>query len=190
MRFPLSLVLAVLCAGPLAAQTAPRPPRGPDATPEALAWHRYVAQSKLTLATHDATSAAAPLPPASDGVTDFSFAEFYGPVGDRGLEYSEKLRSLAGRRVRLAGYMVREQSPVPGLYRVAGWPIVVETQGLCMSDDTPPNVAYVIVPPGAAPATPAPWRPGRLLLTGTLEFGPRAEADGRNSFVRLLLDAP
>jgi len=188
MRLRLSLYLVLLTAGAasLPAEPLSRPPRGPVAAPEALAWARYAAQSKLTLASHDVSSATAALPPAPAGVTDLSFAEFYGPIGDRGLEFSDKLRALVGRRIRLVGFMVREQERAPGLFRVAGWPVVVETQGLCSVDDTPPSTAYVLVP-GAPQAIP-PWRPGRLVLTGLLEIGPRAEADGRNSFVRLILD--
>jgi len=186
MRHLLCLGLATVSTATLFADPTPRPPRGPAAAPEALAWARYSAQSKLALSSLQASSSAAALPPAPEGVTDLAFADFYGPIGDRGLEYSEKLRGLAGRRVRLVGYMVREQERAPGLYRLAAWPVVVETQGLCTNDDTPPNTAYVIVP-NAAQQTSA-WQPGRLVLTGVLEFGPRAERDGRNSFVRLLLD--
>jgi hypothetical protein len=188
MRFPLGLVLFFASWASVPADTLTRPPRGPGGEPDALAWARYAARSKTALATHAAASSAAGIPPAPEGVTDLSFAEFFGPIGDRGLEYSEKLRGLGGRRVRLVGFMVREQERVPGLFRLAGWPIVVETQGLCSVDDTPPSTAYVIVP-DAGPRLP-PWRPGRLHLTGTLEVGARAEADGRNSFVRLVLDAP
>lgn len=187
MRYLPSVLLATVCCCPLPAQTVAHTPRGPAAAPEAHAWIRYATQSKNALAALDASSAALALPPAPVGVTDLSFAEFFGPIGDRGLEYSEKLRGLAGCRVRLVGFMVREQERVPGLFRLAGWPIVVETQGLCSVDDTPPSTAYVIVR-DAGQHLP-PWRPGRLLLTGTLEFGARAEADGRNSFVRLVLDA-
>ncbi len=187
MRHLLSLGLATVSTATLFADPIPRPPRGPAAAPEALAWARYSAQSKLALSSLQASSSAAALPPAPEGVTDLAFAEFYGPIGDRGLEYSEKLRGLIGRRVRLVGYMVREQERASGLFRLAGWPVVVETQGLCSVDDTPPNTAYVIVP--EVSKQPPAWRPGRLVLTGVLECGPRAENDGRNSFVRLLLDA-
>jgi hypothetical protein len=183
----IATALALLGALPLAAESVARPPRGPAASPEALAWQRYLAQSKSTLTQHDSASAAAALPPAPAGVTDLALSDFFAPIGDRGLEYSEKSRALSGQRVRLVGYMVREQERAPGLFRFAGWPIVVETQGLCVVDDTPPSVAYVIVP-SSATAAPA-WRPGRIVLTGTLELGARAEADGRNSFVRLILDA-
>ena len=186
MRYLFVLALTSISVVQLIAEPSARPPRGPAAAPEALAWARYSAQSKLALSSLQASSSAAALPPAPEDVTDLAFAEFFGPIGDRGLEYSDKLRGLAGRRVRLVGFMVREQERVPGLFRLAGWPIVVETQGLCSVDDTPPSTAYVIVP-DAGQKLP-PWRPGRLLLTGTLEVGARAEADGRNSFVRLVLD--
>lgn len=186
MRLSLYPVLLASFGASLLAEPFSRPPRGPAATPEALAWARYANQSKFTLSSHDISSATAALPAAPAGVTDLSFAEFYGPVGDRGLEFSEKIRALAGRRVRLVGFMVREQERAPGLFRLAGWPIVVETQGLCSVDDTPPSTAYVLVP-SAPHAIPA-WRPGRLVLTGVLEIGARSEADSRNSFVRLILD--
>lgn len=187
MRYLHYLGFATVSTATLFADPTTRPPRGPAAAPEALAWARYSAQSKLALSSLQASSSAAALPPAPEGVTDLAFAEFYGPIGDRGLEYSEKLRGLAGRRVRLVGYMVREQERAPGLYRLAAWPVVVETQGLCTNDDTPPSTAYVIV--SDAGQQPPAWLPGRLVLTGVLEFGPRAERDGRNSFVRLRLEA-
>ena len=153
-----------------------------------MAWSRFAAQSKQALAAHEVASSTAPLAPAPEGVTDLSFAEFFGPIGDRGLEYSAKVRSLAGHRVRMVGYMVREPGKAPGRYRLAGWPVVVEASALCSVDDTPPNVAYVVLP-GDHPPVPA-WQPGRLVLIGTLEFGPHLEGDERNSFVRLILDAP
>lgn len=187
MRHLLYLGLATVSIGTLFADPLTRPPRGPAAAPEALAWARYSAQSKLALSSLQASSSAAALPPAPEDVTDLAFAEFYGPIGDRGLEYSEKIRGLAGRRVRLVGYMVREQDRAPGLFRLSGWPIAVESDGFCSHDDTPPTTTYVIVPD--AGKQPPAWRPGRLVLTGVLEFGPRAESDGRNSFVRLVLDA-
>jgi hypothetical protein len=188
MRFSLCVALVLTGAVSLEAQTIAHAPRGNASTPEALAWSRYALQSKLALASLGEVSAAPSLPPPPAGVTDLTFAEFFGPIGDRGLDYSEKIRALAGKRVRLAGCMVREQERAAGLFRFAGWPVVVETQGLCAVDDTPPSVAYVVLPSMAGRL--APWRPGRLVLIGTLEFGPRAEPDGRNSFIRLILDDP
>ena len=183
----LALIASALTA-PLVAQTVVHTPRGANASPAAHAWSRFATQSKLALSSLEAPAEATPFAAAPPGVTDLAFAEFFGPIGDRGLEYSDKLRALTGRRVRLAGFMVREQERAPGLFRFAGWPVVVENSTLCSVDDTPPNVAYVIVPTSGPNALLPPWRPGRLELIGTLEFGPRTEPDGRNSFVRLVLD--
>ena len=52
-----------------------------------------------------------PAPPA--GVAILKFGEFFQmPVGPLGLEPSEKLLALNGKRIRLVGYMVREENPV------------------------------------------------------------------------------
>lgn len=126
------------------------------------------------------------IPPPPDGVTDLHFSELFGPIGDRGLEYSEKVRSLAGKRVRVIGFMVRENERPRGQFRLSGWPIAVETTGLCRVDDTPATVVDVIAP--APAATPFAWRPGRITIEGTLEIGALADGSGRNSFIRVQLD--
>jgi hypothetical protein len=178
-------LLCLICAGSLAAQTAPAP-RGATVSPGALAWNKFSIQSRAALAAA-AHTVAAGIEPAPAGVTDLSFSEFFAPIGDRGLEFTAKLRALAGKRVRLVGYMVREQGRPPGLFLFAGWPLVVETKGMCNVDDTPATTVHVFPPATATKVIP--WRPGQLALIGTLDLGARLEADGRNSFVRLLLDA-
>ncbi len=173
-----------LAAAPLLAQPTPHTPRGPAARPEALAWQRYLAQSQAALGELKASPATS-LPPPPAGVSHVEFSEFFGPIGDRGLEYSPKLRSLAGQRVRLAGYMVREPERSSGVYRLTAWPVTVEANGLCVADDTPPATVHIVT---ASPTQKIPWQPGQLLLTGTLELGARVESDGRNSIFRLVLD--
>lgn len=114
------------------------------------------------------------------------FSQFFAPIGDRGLEYSAELRALAGQRVRLLGHMVREEKPTPGRFLLAAYPSTIEAGGHCYFDDTPPATVHVIVPSDSS--LPVPYRLGRMELVGTLELGPRLEADGRNSVVRLVLD--
>ncbi|MEY2881099.1 MAG: hypothetical protein RLZZ15_3479 [Verrucomicrobiota bacterium] len=208
MVFPSSILLPARVAGtvgvfvftlvallsstttPARAQT-PRPSRAPAEQ----AWSRHAAQSHATLTALNQPAAPAPaLPPPPAGVTDLAFAEFFGPIGDRGLEYSARLRALDGQRVRLVGYMVRTPAPTPGLFLFAGWPTTLAGKGACGTDDAPPTAVHVFLAPGVEAATnsaarPAPYRPGRLVLIGRLALGPRAEADGRNSTVRLVLDA-
>lgn len=183
MRLFLCLTLAAAAIAPLLGQPSPDPRRAGHSA-SAVAWQRYAAQSHAALAAlHESTDAALPPPPA--GVNDLQFAEFFGPIGDRGLEYSAKLRALNGRTVRLVGFMVREQDHAPGLFLFAGWPLSVTTKGPCSYDDAPPTAVHVLLPT----RRPVPYRPGRIILIGRLELGPRPEADGRNSTVRLVLDA-
>jgi hypothetical protein len=59
--------------------------------------------------TATATNQAVTLPPAPPGATDLKFSELFKPIGPRGLEYSEKVRALDGKKVRILGYM----EPVP-----------------------------------------------------------------------------
>lgn len=161
------------------------PTLAPSSAQESRGINYLLAQSRATLAKLDAASRTAISPPP-DGVTDLHFSELFGPIGDRGLEYSERVRSLVGKRVRVIGFMVRETERPRGRFRLAGWPILVETAGLCQVDDTPATVVDVISP---APAdTPFAWRPGRLVIEGTLEIGARTDGTGRNSFIRVQLD--
>lgn len=171
MYFLRSALLA-LTAAPLLAQ------------PAALAWQRHTARSHAALAAHTSATATTPLPPAPTGVTDLAFADFFAPIGDRGLEYSPRLRALDGQMVRLVGYMVREAQHTPGLFLLAGWPTTVDAKGLCSVDTSPPSAVHVFAPT----PRPLPFVPGRLVLIGRLALGPRPEADGRNSTVRLTLD--
>ena len=156
---------------------------GPAVT--ARAWQRHVAQSHVVLSSlnRPATEGLS-APPA--GVTELSFAEFFGPVGDRGLEYTPKLRALDGKPVRLVGYMIREAERAPGMFRVVASPLTGETKGACAVDHAPPSAVHVFVADGATRLVPD--RPGRHAFLGRLEIGPRVEADGRNSVVRLMLD--
>src|SRR5262245_11188419 len=87
-----------------------------DAT-SAAAWQRLRARSAETLnALARVEIDALEMEP---GVVELSFAEFFEPVGEGGLEYTARLRSLAGKRVRLSGYMVREERRHRGLFLLA-----------------------------------------------------------------------
>lgn len=133
--------------------------------------------------------ASAPLPPAPAGVTDIRFNEIYKmPAGPHGLEYSEKLRSLAGRRVRVVGYMVKQSQPMPWTLLLSPIPLKLHEKEYGFAEDLPPQAIHVFVRKNPWPILP--FTPGRLLLTGRLELGAREEPDGCISHVRLFLDPP
>lgn len=126
------------------------------------------------------------LPPPPAGVEELKFTEIYKlPVGPRGLELTDRVRSLAGKRVRILGFMVRQTRSAPGLAMLAPYALRTNETEFDFADDLPPTVIFVQVPKYEDVAVP--FTPGPLLLTGTLEIGARQESDGRVSEIRLLL---
>jgi len=129
-------------------------------------------------------AAAAVFPP---DVTDLKFHEFFKlPIGPRGLEATEKLLALAGKRIRIVGYMVRQDPPARGYFVLSPLPASIGDEDDGLADDLPASVAFVHI--GDHPLQALPFRPGLLRLTGTLSLGSREESDGRVSSVRLQLD--
>jgi hypothetical protein len=129
------------------------------------------------------------LPPLPRGVTELKFGEFFvTPVGPRGLVYTDKLLSLDGRRVRMAGYMVEHDKGAPGIFLFSALPIHLHDHDSALADDLPAALVHVEVP--TCRNDQVPHTRGLMLLTGTLNIGSRNEPDGRISIARLALDPP
>ena len=127
------------------------------------------------------------LPPLPAGVTELKFNEFFvNPVGPRGLELTDKLRGLDGRRVRILGYMAHREVQPPGMFLLTPFPVEVHDHDNSLAEDFPASVVQVTVPKPRD--QPVPYTPGLMLLTGILDLGNRAEPDGRVSLVRLELE--
>jgi hypothetical protein len=134
-------------------------------------------------------SARPPLPSLPNDVAELEFDEFFQkPVGPLGLQYSDKLNRLNGRKVRILGYMVKQSKPVERTFLFSPRPIINNEQEYGLADDLPASTVHVFTT-AAAPAQ-VPFTPGPLLLTGTLSLGNCVEADGRTSTIRLHLDPP
>lgn len=135
------------------------------------------------------TSTVTKLPPLPAGVTEIKFGDFFvRPVGAKGLELTDELRGLDGRRVRILGYMVQQEEPPPGRLLLSPVPAQIHEHDNGLADDLPASTVFVSVP--TSPTAPVPHVPGLMLLTGTLNIGSRTEPDGRISLVRLALDPP
>jgi hypothetical protein len=135
------------------------------------------------------TVKATDLPPLPPGVTELKFSEFFRqPVGPRGAEFTDKIRGLDGKRVRIVGYMVRQSQPVARCFLLTPRPLTLHEEEWGFAEDLPAAVLHVFTDRTAPALTP--FTPGLLLLTGTLSIGNRAELDGRVSCVRLQLDEP
>ena len=141
-------------------------------------------------------SAAAPVAPvpavraaATTTATELRFNDFFQmPIGPRGLEFSDKLRGLNGRPVRITGRMVNHLHADPRVFILS--PVALKFHqceyGLC--DDLPATAVHVHVP--GNPRDRVAFTPGEITLTGRLSVGNVEELDGRISTVRLFLDPP
>lgn len=114
---------------------------------------------------------------------------YENPVGPYGLEPTADLLGLAGKRVRIAGFMVAEQEPLPGQFKLALLPVKLAEREDGPADDLPAATVFVHLSPANAQRF-VKFNPGVLEVVGTLDVGPREEPDGRVSQVRLVLDQP
>jgi hypothetical protein len=125
---------------------------------------------------------------SQQAATELSFREFYQlPVGPYGLEPTPKLLSLKNKRVRIQGFMVKEEEPTPGLFMLTSLPVNIPEKEDGPSDELPGATLFVHMSAGDSQKILA-YRPGMWDLAGTLQLGAKEETNGRVSYVRLLLD--
>lgn len=135
--------------------------------------------------TSTAVQAASARPAA-----ELRLAEFFKlPVGPKGLEPTDKLLRSAGQRVRVEGYLVKEEEPVPGLFMLTPVPTALAELADGPADYLPPATLFVHLAGENARKTLA-YRPGPWSVTGILEVGGQAEPNGRMSYTRLKIDDP
>jgi hypothetical protein len=120
---------------------------------------------------------------------EIAFRDFYRmPVGPRGLEPTEKLLGLDGRRVRIEGYVVQEEDSLPGLFLMTPTPVALAERADGPADYLPGAAVFVDLRADHAGQKYLAYRPGLWTVVGTLELGGREEPDGRYSYVRLVVD--
>ncbi len=110
-----------------------------------------------------------------------------GPVGARGPRFDPAIQALSGRRVQIRGYMVTHERGHAGLFYLAPRPLLLSEHADGMADDLPATTIAVLLSGRDADMIPLPT-PGVMQLTGTWQFGRREMADGRISWLQLLLD--
>lgn len=129
-------------------------------------------------------SSDATLPALPANIAELKFRDFFVlPLGEGEPKFTQQLQGLDGRRVRIVGYMARQETPGPGIFLMTPMPMAVAAA----ADDLPAATLFVHLPPALAGRT-ATHAAGLVALTGTLSIGSRQEADGRTSRVRLQLD--
>ena len=104
------------------------------------------------------------------------------------MKLTETLLRLDGKRVRILGYMARQEQPVPGMFLFNAIPVRLNEEHYGLADDLPAATLFVTMPKDRDKVVR--HTPEMMLLTGLLSVGNREEADGRISTVRLALDPP
>jgi len=124
-----------------------------------------------------------------EGIVDLKFGEFFKtPAGRYGIEPTERLVALAGKRVRMAGYIVGQDTPSPGRFILAPFRLTLATAADGPADDLPPTTVWVALPSSLQSADLPPV-PVPVAVSGILSVGSAQEEHGRVSFVRITMEA-
>ena len=125
--------------------------------------------------------AGIPLLAAADGASGLAFNEIYRSEGVLGLELSAKSKALAGKPVRMLGYMAPPLKPDARFFVMTRAPVALCP--FCNSDaDWPSDIVVVY------PRDRVGWAQdgAPVAVTGTLELGSRADLEtGFVSLVRV-----
>jgi cytochrome c551/c552 len=116
------------------------------------------------------------------------FKDFFdNPVGPGGLVISNTLRGADGQVVRLVGYMVQQEHPVPGRFLLAQRPVQMSEHADGEADDLPPATALIRLDPSQQDWL-VPHVRGLVSVSGTLRVGRDEALDGRVSWVQLQME--
>ena len=148
----------------------------------------------LLLASHGLTAnAVKSVPPAKPHKTAsqvtapaivLKFQEFY-ETKNGALDFSDKLKSLNGKRVQVTGFMAHMENAPLGAFYVCPHPTFCDEEGSGTAD-LPPDSVRVIV--RGAKGQTIDFVPRAVLVTGLLQVGSQEDEKGDISRIRIILD--
>jgi hypothetical protein len=141
LLFTFAAIAAEESGGPITTQTSRRIPAN-------AAVSVSLTQPKTTNISAGEKSAnavaLAELPPLPTGVAELKFSEFYRqPTGPRGLDFTDELRNLDGKRVRILGYMVKQEEPVAHCFLLTPVPVRLNEEEYGFCEDMPATVSPI-----------------------------------------------
>jgi hypothetical protein len=143
-------------------------------------------QTALALALFLCSSADAASRPPSEEPVRLDLAKLYRSTG-RGTRVAPQVEALRGRRVRAVGFMVRMEEAPRGAFYLTRHPVEAE-EGGAGTGDLPPGALRVEVPSLASEEVA--WVPDVVEAVGRLEVGRAEDAEGRVSWLRVVVDRP
>jgi hypothetical protein len=113
-----------------------------------------------------------------------SFGGLFQKQGD--LRPSDRVQQLAGKRVRVEGFMAHLEQPPKGAFWLCRKQLDIDEGGGGTGDLPIESILVVLTPPGDQQIPPLR---GPLRVEGTLEVGRKEAPDGTLSIFRIVLDA-
>jgi hypothetical protein len=117
-------------------------------------------------------------------VTQLSFGELFEKQVD--LHPSERVQQLAGKRVRVDGFMAHTERGPNGAFWLCRKPLELDEGGAGTGDLPVESILVVLSPPSKQEVPPLR---GPLRVEGRLEVGRKEAPDGTLSLFRIVLDA-
>jgi len=102
-----------------------------------------------------------------------------------GSRVAPEVETLQGHRVRVAGFMVRMEDAPRGAFYLTRAPLEAE-EGGGGTGDLPPGTLRIELPRLAGQEIE--WAPGLVEAIGTLEVGRAEDAEGRVSWLRVVVE--
>ena len=113
-------------------------------------------------------------------------ALFKMPVGPQGLEVSDTVLNASGKKVRLTGYMVKNEMPMPGVFMLAPRPVQMSEHADGEANDLPASVCWVYLDDRQKNWL-VPHVPGLLTVEGQFTFNRIEASDGSVAWFHLKL---
>ncbi len=113
-------------------------------------------------------------------------AFFKMPIGPKGLEVSDKVLKASGQKVRLSGYMVKNELPMPGIFMLTPRPVQMSEHADGDANDLPASVCLVYLDDHQKNWI-VPHVPGLLTIEGQFTFKRIEAEDGSVAWFHLHL---
>lgn len=110
-----------------------------------------------------------------------------GCVGDRGLTIGQRAKALSGQRVEITGYVVRQETGIPGRFLLTPVPVELHDEHYGLADDLPAATIFVSV--RSKEKRMIPYTASAVSISGVLTIGNHEEPDGRVSLFRIEADS-
>ncbi len=122
-------------------------------------------------------------------VTELRFRDFFRTPAERpGLDISDTLRQADGQTVRLVGYMVQQENPVPGRFLLTPRPMQMSAHTDRDTDDLSSATVMVYLDPSQQDQA-VPHVRGLVTVSGMLSLSRHEDCDDRGASAHLQLDA-